>query len=124
MQKRDEAIKRAHEDFVSAKRQLRGKQEVLTEREAFLSTEQKNNSEVELKIAGFERTIAKKRELLTHATHKLDEMADQVEVTRRASQPPRSQPPRSQSPRCPTDGAAGACSTSSATFTYDLGDFD
>ena len=50
-----------------AKKQLRDKQEVLTERETFLSTEQKNNAEVELKIAGLERTIAKKRETLTYA---------------------------------------------------------
>ena len=49
---------RAHEEFVAAKRQLRDKQEVLTEREAFLTTEQKNNAEVELKIASLERTIA------------------------------------------------------------------
>ena len=42
MQKRDEAIQHAHEEFVVAKRQLREKQEVLTEREAFLATEQKN----------------------------------------------------------------------------------
>jgi len=82
MQKRDEAIQRAHEEFVAAKRQLREKQEVLTEREAFLATEQKNNAEVELKIASLERTIAKKRETLTYATAKLAEMADQVEVVR------------------------------------------
>jgi DNA repair exonuclease SbcCD ATPase subunit len=68
MQKRDEAIQRAHEEFVAAKRQLREKQEVLTEREAFLTTEQKNNAEVELKIASLERTIAKKRETLTCAS--------------------------------------------------------
>ena len=37
MQKRDEAIQKAHEDFLVAKRQLREKQEVLTEREAFLA---------------------------------------------------------------------------------------
>jgi len=82
MQKRDEAIQRAHEEFVAAKRQLREKQEVLTEREAFLTTEQKNNAEVELKIASLERTVAKKRETLTYATAKLAEMADQVEVVR------------------------------------------
>ena len=82
MQKRDEAIQRAHEEFVAAKRQLREKQEVLTEREAFLTTEQKNNVEVELKIASLERTIAKKRETLTYATSKLTDMADQVEVVR------------------------------------------
>ena len=82
MQKRDEAIQRAHEEFVAAKKQLREKQEVLTEREAFLTTEQKNNAEVELKIASLERTIAKKRETLTYATAKLSEMADQVEVVR------------------------------------------
>ena len=55
---------------------------MLTEREAFLSTEQKNNLEVELKIASFERTISKKRETLTYATAKLSEMTDQVEVVR------------------------------------------
>ena len=82
MQKRDEAIQHAHEEFTVAKRQLREKQEVLTEREAFLTTEQKNNSEVELTIASLERTIAKKRETLTYATSKLSEMADQVEVVR------------------------------------------
>lgn len=39
--------------------------QVLSERESFLTTEQKNNAEVELKIASLERTIAKKRETLT-----------------------------------------------------------
>ena len=82
MQKRDESIQHAHEEFVVAKRQLREKQEVLNEREAFLVTEEKNNAEVELKIAAFERTISKKRETLTYATAKLSEMADQVEVVR------------------------------------------
>ena len=65
MQKRDEAIQKAHEEFVVAKRQLKEKQEVLTERESFLSTEQKNNAEVEIKITSLERTIAKRRETLT-----------------------------------------------------------
>ena len=82
MQKRDESIQHAHEEFVVAKRQLREKQGVLNEREAFLVTEEKNNAEVELKIAAFERTISKKRETLTYATAKLSEMADQVEVVR------------------------------------------
>lgn len=37
---------------------------------------------MELKITSLERTIAKKRETLTHATARLSEMADQVEVVR------------------------------------------
>jgi len=82
MQKRDEAIQHAREEFLAAKRQLREKQEVLSEREAFLQTEQKNNQEVELKIASHERSIAKKREVLTYATAQLAELADQVEVVR------------------------------------------
>ena len=46
MQKRDESIQHAREQFLAAKRQLREKQELFEEREAFLQTEQKNNMEV------------------------------------------------------------------------------
>ena len=82
MQKRDEAIQHAHEEFVAAKRQLREKQEVLAERETFLAAEVKNNSEVELRISALERQIGKKRETLTYASAKLEEMAEQVETVR------------------------------------------
>jgi len=82
MQKRDEAIQHARDEFLAAKRHLKEKQEMLAEREAFLKTEQKNNVEVELKIAAHERAIAKKREALTYANAKLNELADQVEVVR------------------------------------------
>jgi chromosome segregation ATPase len=82
MQKRDEAIQRAHEQFSVAKRQLREKQEVLAEREAFLLSEQKNNVEVENKITALERSVAKSRETLTKANMQLREMEDQVETVR------------------------------------------
>ena len=82
MQKRDESIQHAREEFLTTKRQLKEKQQVLTERDGFLQTEQKNNQEVELKISAHERSIAKKREVLTFATAQLSELADQVEVVR------------------------------------------
>jgi chromosome segregation ATPase len=45
MQKRDEAIQRAHEEFSLAKRDLKERQAALGDKESFLRTETKNNAE-------------------------------------------------------------------------------
>ena len=82
MQSRDETIKRAHEEFAEAKRDLREKQEALNEKEEFLQTEQKNNSEVDLVINNLERQVGRKREHLVSEGKRLEELADQVEVVR------------------------------------------
>ena len=82
MQKRDETIKHAHEEFAVAKRDLREKQDALLEKESFLETEVKNNAEIDLKITGLERGIGKRREMLVMEGKKLVELADQVEVVR------------------------------------------
>ena len=78
MQARDETIKRAHEEFAEAKRDLREKQEALNEKEEFLQTEQKNNAEVDLVINNLERQVGRKREHLVSEHKRLEELADQV----------------------------------------------
>ena len=78
MQKRDEAIKESHEEFAAVKGVLREKQEALHERDAFLQTERKNNAELDLKIAGHERTIAKKREMAIAEAQRVDLLVEQV----------------------------------------------
>ena len=82
MQKRDEAIKESHEEFAAVKGVLREKQEALHERDAFLQTERKNNAELDLKIAGHERTIGKKRELAIMEAQRVDVLVEQVETQR------------------------------------------
>mmetsp|Transcript_21284 Transcript_21284/g.48925 ORF Transcript_21284/g.48925 Transcript_21284/m.48925 type:complete len:652 (-) Transcript_21284:377-2332(-) len=80
MRKRDEAIQRAQEEFAAAKTDLKARQEQLAEKAAFLKTEEKNNAEVEMRIAAAERAIGRRREQQLGEAARLSELSDQLET--------------------------------------------
>lgn len=82
MQKRDEAIARAHEEFAGVKRDLADRQDALAEKAAFFKTEEKNNAEVEMKITAAERAVIKKREEQLRLKAAVESIEEQVDVAR------------------------------------------
>jgi septal ring factor EnvC (AmiA/AmiB activator) len=78
MQRRDEAIARAHEEFAGVKRDLSERQDILAEKVSFLKTEEKNNTEVEMKITAAERALSKKREEQLRLKAAVESIEEQV----------------------------------------------
>jgi len=64
------------------KRELAARQDVLSEKAAFLQTEEKNNAEVESKITAVERALGRKREEQQRAKAMGEAVAEQVDVAR------------------------------------------
>eukprot|EP00906_Rhabdomonas_costata_P009731 RCo013728 len=82
MHRRDEAIKKAGEQFAEGKAWHQKRTEQLQDRAAFLNIEVQNNKEMENKIAQEERVLAKYRQDNFLISQHLRELDDELEVVK------------------------------------------
>ena len=82
MQRRDDNIRMAGEQFAALKDEIKKNVAMLTEKEEFLALQKSNNLSVEHEISSFERAISKNRAAIGSSERSLLEFQDEVDVLR------------------------------------------
>ncbi|KAJ3100782.1 Coiled-coil domain-containing protein 39 [Phlyctochytrium planicorne] len=82
MQKRDEDITDSQNRYQKTKDEIRDKQAIIDEKQAFLDTQLQNNAETEKKIGLLDRSVSKFRAELSLDQNQLSQFQDDVDVLR------------------------------------------
>ncbi|KAJ3209310.1 Coiled-coil domain-containing protein 39 [Dinochytrium kinnereticum] len=82
MQKRDEDITDSQDRYQKSKDNIRDKQAVIDEKQAFLDNQLQNNTEMEKKIGLLDRSVSKFRAELGQEQNQLTQFQDDVDVLR------------------------------------------